>query len=142
MPDLVINSRVTIPASEISWTAVRASGPGGQNVNKVASKVQLRFALARSEALPASVKRRLAQRAANQLDAEGNLVITAQQSRNQLTNLRRAREKLAELVRAALVPPRPRIATRPSRAAERARLATKRRISLKKQGRRAVDPDE
>jgi ribosome-associated protein len=142
MSDLVINPRITIPASEISWTAVRASGPGGQNVNKVASKVELRFALAETTALPAGAQRRLEQLAANRLDAMGNLVITAQESRNQLTNLRRAREKLAELVRAALIPPRARIATRPTRASQRKRLATKRRVSLKKQGRQVVDPDD
>lgn len=140
--DLVINARVTIPASDLTWTAVRASGPGGQNVNKVASKVELRFALATSTALSAGARRRLAEAAVHRLDAEGNLVVTAQESRNQLTNLRRAREKLAELILAALTPPRPRIATRPTRSSQRARLETKRRVSTKKQGRRTIGDDE
>jgi ribosome-associated protein len=142
MSSLVINPRLTIPADELTWTAVRASGPGGQNVNKVASKVELRFCLAGSAVLSSSVKQRLARNAARRLDAAGNLVIVAQESRNQLTNLRRAREKLAELIRAALVPPRPRVATRPTRSSQRARLADKRRLALKKQGRRAVDSDD
>ncbi len=142
MSALVISPRLTIPADELTWTAVRASGPGGQNVNKVASKVELRFCLATTAVLSSSVKRRLERAAANRLDAAGNLVIVAQESRNQLTNLRRAREKLAELVRAALVPPRPRVATRPTRASQRARLAAKRRLALKKQRRRVVDPDD
>jgi ribosome-associated protein len=142
MLDLVINHQITIPARELTWTAVRASGPGGQNVNKVSSKVVLKFVLARTEALSVSAQQRLRQIAEHRLDAEGNLVVTAQESRNQLTNLRRARQKLAELVRAALIPPRPRVATRVSRAAQRARLAAKRRVALKKQLRRRVDPDE
>jgi len=142
MLDLVINHQITLPARELTWTAVRASGPGGQNVNKVSSKVVLKFALARTEALSVSVQQRLRQIAAHRLDAEGNLVVTAQESRNQLTNLRRARHRLAELVHAALIPPRPRVATRVSRAVQRARLVAKRRVALKKQSRRRVDPDE
>ncbi len=142
MSDLVISPRLTIPASELSWTAVRASGPGGQNVNKVASKVELRFALATSSVLAPAVRQRLERSAANRLDAVGNLVIVAQESRNQLTNLRRAREKLAALVREALVPPRPRLATRPTRSSQRHRLASKRHQALKKQGRRSVDSED
>ena len=140
--DLVISPQVTLPASELSWTAVRASGPGGQNVNKVSSKVELRFALAATTALPPAAKQRLLQLASSRLDADGHLVVTAQESRSQLTNLRRARERLAELVRAALVPPVPRVASRPTRASQRRRVAAKRRVSLKKQARRRVEPEE
>ena len=93
-------------------------------------------------ALSPNVKQRLAIQAANRLDADGNLVVTAQRSRNQLINLRHARAKLAALVRMALVPPRPRIPTRPSTAMLQARLAMKRRLSLKKRNRRPVDLDD
>jgi len=140
--DLVISPRLTLPASELSWTAVRASGPGGQNVNKVATKIELRFAAASSAVLPPAARQRLLELASSRLDADGYLVVTAQESRSQLTNLRRAREKLAELVRAALVPPVPRVATRPSRASQRRRLAAKRRVSEKKQARRRTEPEE
>ena len=140
--DLVISPRLTLPASELSWTAVRASGPGGQNVNKVATKIELRFAAASSTVLPPAARQRLLELASSRLDADGYLVVTAQESRSQLTNLRRAREKLAELVRAALIPPVPRVATRPSRASQRRRLAAKRRVSEKKQARRRTEPEE
>ncbi|HOU94031.1 MAG TPA: aminoacyl-tRNA hydrolase, partial [Polyangiaceae bacterium] len=81
--DLVVNARVTIPASDLSWTAVRSSGPGGQNVNKVASKVELRFHLETTGALDAATKARLRALAGHRLDADGALVVVAQASRNQ-----------------------------------------------------------
>ena len=115
--DLVVNARVTIPASDLSWTAVRSSGPGGQNVNKVASKVELRFHLETTGALDAATKARLRALAGHRLDADGALVVVAQASRNQLRNLHDARERVVELIRAALRAPRVRRATRPTRAA-------------------------
>ncbi|MEB2311787.1 MAG: alternative ribosome rescue aminoacyl-tRNA hydrolase ArfB [Polyangiaceae bacterium] len=132
---LTVTSRIVIPEAELEWSAVRASGPGGQNVNKVASKVELRFDLARSRALPSAVKARLAELAEGRLDADGRLLITSQKTRDQSRNLDDAREKLAELVRRALVPPRPRRPTRPTRASKLRRLDDKRRQSEKKQAR-------
>lgn len=136
MSDLRIDRRVVIPASELSWTAVRASGPGGQNVNKVASKVDLRFDLAGTTALTPEVKERLTHMVRTRLDKDGRLVITSQATRDQSKNLEDAREKLAALVRRALVAPKKRKATKPSRGARERRLGEKRAQSEKKQARR------
>ena len=108
---------VSIPARELEWTAVRASGPGGQNVNKVSSKVELRFDFEESEALPASVKTRLRALAQHRLDAEGRILITSQVTRNQPQNLEDARSRLADLIAKAMVVPKRRRPTRPSKAA-------------------------
>lgn len=136
--DLVIQPGLSIPEAELSWTAVRASGPGGQNVNKVASKVELRFDFEHSRVLGEAVKARLRKLAAQRLDANGNILITSQATRNQPQNLADARRRLAELVRRALVVPKRRVRTKPSRAAREARLAEKRRHAEKKQTRRAA----
>jgi ribosome-associated protein len=133
---LVIEGIVTIPAVELSWTSVRASGPGGQNVNKVSSKIELRFDARASAVLPDTVKERLLRLNASRLDAEGRLVVTSQRTRDRGRNLEDARDKLAALIRAAAyVPPRRR-ATRPSASARRARLEHKQRQSKKKAMRR------
>lgn len=140
--DLVVNARVTIPASDLSWTAVRSSGPGGQNVNKVASKVELRFHLETTGALDAATKARLRALAGHRIDADGALVVVAQASRNQLRNLHDARERVVDLVRAALRAPRVRRATRPTRAAVRARLADKQHRAATKARRQAPSADD
>jgi ribosome-associated protein len=140
MTPLRINERVTLPAVDLSWTAVRASGPGGQNVNKVASKVELRFDLAGTSALDALTKERLRSIAASRLAADGFLVITSQKTRDQAKNLDDAREKLSELVVRALHRPKVRRPTRPSRGMVRARLEDKRRQGEKKASRK-VRPD-
>lgn len=132
--DLLINQRVTIPGAELSWTAVRSSGPGGQNVNKVSSKVDLRFDLPASEALGPAAKERL--RAIARLDADGRVVVTSQVTRNRVRNLADARERLAALIRQALIEPKNRKATKPSRAVHRRRLDSKRKQSDKKKQRR------
>src|SRR5690606_29195710 len=103
--DLVVSPAVVIPDAELAWTAARSSGPGGQNVNKVASKVELRFDFAASGALSAPVKARLRALATSRLDAEGRILVTSQLTRDQSRNLEDARQKLAELIRAALVVP-------------------------------------
>ncbi len=135
--DLVIQPGVVLPASELSWTAVRSGGPGGQNVNKVATKVELRFDLPATRALSPEVCARLSRLAAGRLDAEGRILITSQVTRNRAQNLEDAREKLALLVRAALRPPKRRRPTRPTRASKQRRLEDKRRQSDKKRTRRA-----
>ncbi len=135
--DLVVDSRHTIPAKDFSFVAVRASGAGGQNVNKVSSKVELRFDLPNSNALPHDVKERLAALAKNRLDAEGRIVVTSQKTRDQIRNLDDALEKVAELVRAALFVPKKRKKTRPSRGSVERRLDSKRKRSTTKAGRRS-----
>jgi ribosome-associated protein len=140
MGPLVVEHLV-IPEAELRWTAVRASGPGGQNVNKVASKVDLRFDFEQSAALSDELKARLRVSAASRLDAEGRLHITSQLTRNQLDNLADARHKLAELLRAALVTPKRRRKTKPSRAKKAARVAEKRVNAQKKQNRGRVTAD-
>lgn len=141
MEDLIINDDITIPGSELSWTAVTSGGPGGQNVNKVATKVQLRWELADSQALPDWARERLVALAGRKIDQAGNLLISSSTTRSQDRNLELARERLAELVRAALERPRERRPTRPSRAARARRVETKRRISQKKASRQRVDYD-
>jgi len=136
---LVIDGVLTIPGAELSWTSVRASGPGGQNVNKVASKVELRFDAARSAVLPEPVRARLAALAASRLDAEGRIVVTSQLTRDRSRNLADARTKLADLIRAAARPPKRRRPTRPSFASKRVRLEGKRHQAKKKQMRRTND---
>jgi ribosome-associated protein len=140
MGPLVVADLV-IPEAELRWTAVRASGPGGQNVNKVASKIDLRFAFEDSEALSDELKARLRVAAAARLDAEGRLQITSQLTRNQADNLEDAREKLAEILRRAMVTPKKRRKTKPSRAKKAARVAQKRVHAEKKQSRGRVSAD-
>ena len=135
MDDLEVTSSLVVPGSELEWTAVRASGPGGQNVNKVATKVVLRFD-PRSPSLSAKVSERLQRLAANRLDAEGRIAIHCDTSRSQSKNLGLARERLVELIQAALVVPKRRRPTKPSKAAKRKRLEGKRQTAEKKQQRR------
>jgi ribosome-associated protein len=139
---LVISPVVVIPERELLWAAVRSSGPGGQNVNKVSSKVELRFDFESSSAFGPSVKLRLRKLAAHRLDAEGRILITSQVTRNQPKNLEDAKQRLAELIERALVVPKLRRATKPSRAIKRARVADKRAHSKKKQSRARKSSDD
>ncbi len=141
MSDLPVSASLVIPAAELSWAAVRASGPGGQNVNKVATKVELRFDLPASPVLSMSVKARLRTLAASRLDAEGKVVVVDQSSRTQSQNLENAREKLAELIRKAPVVPKKRKATRPSLGAKKRRLESKHKQGEKKRARSARHDD-
>ena len=127
---------VWIPEAALSFRAVRASGPGGQNVNKVASKVELRVDLGLVEGLDAAARGRLAELASARLDAEGRLVVTSQRARDQGRNLEDAQSKLRAFVARALVPPKPRRATKPTAGSREARLRSKRRIASKKAARR------
>src|SRR5689334_23390752 len=107
MPEsLRVGERVLVPAAALSFRAVRAGGPGGQNVNKVASKVELRVDLDRIEGLPDDARTRLTALVAARLDAEGRLVLTSQRTRDQGRNLEDAREKLRGLLQRALAVPK------------------------------------
>jgi ribosome-associated protein len=119
---------VEIPDNELSLSFVRAAGPGGQNVNKVATAAQLRFNLERSTALTESVKIRLRALSGRRLIAEGAILIVARNHRTQEGNRREAEERLIELIRRALVAPKPRKPSSPPRAARERRLEGKRRV--------------
>ena len=106
MSGALVVAQVVIPEAELRWTAVRASGPGGQNVNKVSSKIDLRFDFEDSSALSDELKARLRSKAAARLDAEGQIQITSQLTRNQSDNLEDARQKLAVLLRSAMTTPK------------------------------------
>jgi ribosome-associated protein len=123
-----ITGTIAIDERDITESFIRASGPGGQNVNKLATAVQLRFDVARS-ALPPDLRTRLARLAGRRLTADGVLVITAQRHRTQAQNRDDARERLIELIRRAATPPIPRRPTRPPARARRARMETKKRRS-------------
>ena len=138
----MVRPGLAIPERELEWGAVRASGPGGQNVNKVSSKVELRFDFEASAVLAESVKSRLRGLARHRLDADGRILIVSQITRNQPQNLQDARERLAGLVAQALVVPKRRRATKPSKAAKRARVKNKRAHSQKKQSRARTHQDD
>jgi len=132
---LLINHRLRIPDGELHWSFVRASGPGGQNVNKVASKAVLRWDLAGS-CLPEEVKARLRVQQSRRITAEGVLILSSQRYRDQERNRQDCLEKLRALILQAATLPRPRRPTRPTRASRRARLQAKRRRSAAKAARR------
>jgi len=139
--DLVVDERMTIPGSDLSWSASRSSGPGGQNVNKVATKVTLRFDLRGTDALSRAQKSRLRKLAGRRLDAAGGVLVSAQVERSQRQNLARAREGLRRLILKALPTPKRRVATKPTRAAKRRRLEDKRQRSQRKRSRARVSQD-
>ena len=131
-----INCHLFLDDGEIEESFVRASGPGGQNVNKVSSAVQLRFDLSGSRSLPEDVRERLARLAGRRLTRDGVIVIIAQRYRTQERNREDALDRLVALIRRAAVPPIPRRATKPSRAAKERRLQAKARRAATKERRR------
>ncbi len=130
-----VTPSVVIPESEISERFVRASGPGGQNVNKVSTAVELRFDPSQSTALTGDARARLRVIAGSRMTADGVLVIDARRHRTQAQNREDARERLAELVRQALVKPRGRRKTKPGKAAVERRIESKKRRADTKRGR-------
>ncbi len=141
MASLQITPRLAIQDSELEEHFIQASGPGGQNVNKVATAVQLRFDVARSPSLTDEVRERLMKLAGRRLTLDGVLILFARRFRTQERNRADARERLAELIRAALTPPKPRRATRPTLASKRRRLEGKSARSRIKQTRSKPLPD-
>jgi ribosome-associated protein len=131
-----ITPRLAIEESEINEEFVRTSGPGGQNVNKVATAVQLRFNVAHSPSLPEEVRQRLRQLAGKRLTADGALIIVASGSRSQMENRAAALQQLIVLIRRAAIPPKKRRPTQPTAAARERRLAGKRQHSATKRQRR------
>jgi ribosome-associated protein len=122
---LPVSGGIEIGDDELEWKAIRSSGPGGQNVNKVASAVQLRFFLVRNTSLPAPVRQRLRRLAGQKLSADGSILITARGERSQEQNRRDALERLGALIAQAMVEPKIRKKTRPTRASRERRIEAK-----------------
>ena len=139
MQDIVVTPRVIIPGGELAIAFSRSGGPGGQNVNKVASKVELRWNPTTSAALGDDERAWLIHRLRSRLTGDGTLIVTSTATRDQLKNRDDATSKLALIVRAALDRPKPRRATKPSRSAKRRRLADKRHHAEIKRGRTGRD---
>jgi ribosome-associated protein len=140
---ICVNDLIDIPDEELEWSYARSGGPGGQNVNKVSSKAVLRWrAAATSAPIPLSAWERMKARFPSRFTVEGEVVLSAQEYRDQERNRQACEEKLAEMIRAALVEPTPRKKSKPSKAAKRRRVADKRKQSAKKQSRRVGGGEE
>lgn len=141
MAALEVSETIAIPLDEFRFETSRSGGPGGQNVNKVNSKVQLRWSPASSPSLPEPVRERLLEAVGGRLTRDGELLIASSRTRDQARNADDCLEKLRALIVAALRPPRARRATRPTLASKRRRAEAKQRRSDTKRGRRAPDSD-
>ncbi len=133
---IAVTESVSIPDDELRWEYARSGGPGGQNVNKVASKATLRWAVAASEAISPDAKARLRAAHPSHHTTDGELLVTSQEYRDQERNRQRCEEKLADMVRAALTPPKPRKKTKPTKASQRRRLDDKKKQATKKSTRK------
>ncbi len=136
-----VTDDILIPEAELSFSFVRAAGPGGQNVNKVSTAVQLRFDATASPSLPGDVRERLIDLAGNRITGEGVLVIEAQRFRSQHRNREDAVDRLVRLIRRATHKPKKRRKTRPTRASVERRLESKQHRSRLKNSRRSPRPD-
>lgn len=135
LEDLVIGPNLVIPGRDLSYSAVRSSGPGGQNVNKLSTKIELRFELSTCTSLDEATKIRLRALAGSRLTQDGELLIVAQETRSQAQNLELARAKLVELIKLALHRPKKRRPTKPTKGSKERRLKAKRAAGEKKRNR-------
>jgi ribosome-associated protein len=145
MPDgatLPVSSELLLPLSELEFRATRSGGPGGQHVNTSSTRVEVWWDVAGSPTLTPAQRARLLARLATRLDASGRLRLVSSGSRSQLRNKEEVTERLRELVAKALLVPKTRKRTKPSRAAKAARLESKRRRSARKRDRRAPGPED
>lgn len=136
---LQVNSKISIPLREIKFSFSRSSGPGGQNVNKVNTRVQLRWNVVASNHLPDSVKIRFTQKFARRITGDGEIVIASQRFRDQGRNVADALNKLREMILSVATPPKKRKPSQVSRRAKQRRLDDKKKHSQKKQHRRGLD---
>ncbi len=139
---LPIDARRVIPAEALSWEATRASGPGGQHVNRTSSKVRLRFDPQQVTWLHPEARERLYRLAGSRASRDGSIVVESQETRDQSRNVMDARRKLAELVAQAMVRPKRRVKTKPTRGSQRRRLDAKKRRSKTKALRGRVRGDD
>jgi ribosome-associated protein len=139
--DIVVSPTLTIPRAELSFRASRAGGPGGQHVNTSSTRIELLWDLTHSTAVNDDVRARLLTKLGARLDAEGNVRVVASDRRSQLQNRDAAEQRLAEVVRQALIVPKKRRPTRPTASSREQRLADKRRRGNRKRDRRHKDYD-
>jgi ribosome-associated protein len=132
---LEITPHIVIGDDELEWKFIRASGPGGQNVNKVSSAVQLRFLLPLNTSLPVKVRNRLRAMGGQKLNDDGTILISARSERSQEQNRREALERLTQMIQTAMVEPKIRKKTRPTKASKERRIDSKKRRSTTKSGR-------
>ncbi len=139
---LIVNRKISIPLSEFKFAYSRSPGPGGQNVNKVNTKVTLKWNVEKTDSLPDQVHARLISKFSNRISKTGELIVTSHRFRDQGRNVADCLNKLREMVLAVATPPKSRKKTKPSKAAKRRRLDEKRRTSDRKQSRGQIRLDE